>query len=226
MNTYQSQGIVIQAIAFRDYDQILTVFTQEAGLIKAIIKGSNRKKKNSGGGLTPLMRVDMTWSDGKGDLAKAEEVVPLQHYSAIRQNLDLLEAGCDLLHAIKASQLVGKAVPALYQLLLIYLEKLPEVTHPAILTTSFRLKILKHEGLLSFPLQCFECQQVLSSAMQHGGSIYCALHAPFGGELLTEEDVAIMDLLTNSLSFSTLSQVKLPVALPRKIVYLFTAANE
>lgn len=150
MEQIKTEGIVINAIPFRNYDCILTVFTPLEGLITLFFRGAYRSKKGNGSGVTtPLSVVDLVYAKGKGDLYTCVEIVVINHHLPLRSNLAILEGACDMIKAISKTQLPGKSSPELYQLLLIYLAKLPSVTFPQVLTCSFRLKILRYEGLFA-----------------------------------------------------------------------------
>lgn len=222
MQLHHTEGIVIQAVAFRDYDQIVTLFTPDNGLVKAILKGSNRKGRKSGGPCSPLTRIELSWTDGKGEIGRGEEFFTTHHYAALRQNLVLLEAGCDLLRAIQQSQFVGKASPDLYKLLLYYLDKLSTSPDPAVVTASFRLKLLKHEGLLSIPFHCFACQEPLKDAFYHSGAVFCAKHRPPMGILLSMDETTLMESLANCQSYSSLVKIILTPSLSKKITTFFS----
>jgi DNA repair protein RecO (recombination protein O) len=142
-----AEGIILKTIPFRESDQILILFTPQ-GILKVFCKGG-RKKKTSPPRFTPLVRVELTYQEGNQEFSVCEDIHVLQFYMAIRQKWDSLQAACDLIKAIQESQVAGKESFKLYQLLLFYLDKIALISNPWILATSFRLKILRHEGLLT-----------------------------------------------------------------------------
>lgn len=151
---YQAQGVVLQAIEFRDYDQILLIFTREYGLVKLIVKGvRKRQKKGMGGtGYAPLQLVEILYKDSKGEIAQCVEISSVNSYLALRTDLNFLQSSCDILLALRLSQMVGRAAAPLYDLMLFYFEKIPVSPDPFVLSCSFQLKLLKYEGLLSFQI--------------------------------------------------------------------------
>lgn len=220
MNIYQSEGVVIQAVAFRDYDQIVTLFTPDHGIVKLIIK-NGRRKKVARGSCTPLTAVEFSWKEGKGELGQCEEIITIRHYAALRTTLPLMEAGCDLLRAVQKSQPVGKVTPELYQLLLYYLEKLPLTRDPLVLTSSLRLKILRHEGVLGFPFQCSTCQQIIHEAFYWGGALLCPHHSPPLAPRFETNDIALMETLTCCSSYSALKEAEISPHLAKGIALFF-----
>lgn len=221
MTTHQSEGIVIQVVPFRDYDQIVTLFTPEHGMVKVIVKngpGRQRKMKSS---CTPLTGVDISWMEGKGEIGKCEEIATIRHYAALRTTLDLMEAGCDLLRAIQRSQPVGKISPELYLLLLYYLDKLPTISNPDILVASFRLKILRYEGLIGFPFRCHICHQMIHEAFHQGGTLFCHDHSPPLAGRFLPNDIIQMESLTCCSSYALLSQLDVSLPLAKGIAFFF-----
>ncbi len=75
-STTLSEGIVTQVVPFKDYDQIVTVFTPQHGLIKVFVKNAARRGRQNNKSCTPLTRVELSWTEGKGEMGKCEEVVP------------------------------------------------------------------------------------------------------------------------------------------------------
>lgn len=145
MQLLRTEGIILQAIRFQDYDQILTVLTKDQGVVKFIIK----KSINS----SPLTQAEFVYTQGKSDIWKCREIHPLNHYLDIRKSLAHLENGCEFLKTIQHSQMEHKPCEPLYQLLVTYLEKIPHFSSPSILLASFYMKLLRYEGHLPLTLE-------------------------------------------------------------------------
>lgn len=194
MTLRRSEGIVLQTLKYQDYDQIATVFTIEDGLLKFFIKGAYRAQ--SGKSTSPLTRAEFVYFQGKSSLYSCKEVSLLNTYLNLRNNFAHLETGIDLIKAVLESQMENKPAPELYKLLIMYLEKIPFIPDPWVLSASFHLKILKHEGLLSFD------------------------HA-FLSEI-NEEEKLLIQLLALTRSFKDLSSIQLAPLFYQKIRTFFT----
>lgn len=144
------EGIVIYSVPYRDWDQILSLFTSEMGLIKLFYKGKKGKGQNQ---CALMNRVEVTFQRRHSNLFCCEEMILLDTFAPLRENYKTLVAGCELIDLVKNSQWEEKPAPALYQLLKVYLSRLPTALDPATIVASFRLKILRHEGLLGFPIE-------------------------------------------------------------------------
>jgi DNA repair protein RecO (recombination protein O) len=149
MQTHRTEGIILQATRFQDFDQIVTLFTPGEGLVKFMVKGALNPKLGKAALTAPFSRVECVYTKGKSELYSCREISMLNAHLSLRENVLVMEASFDLLQAIYATQLPCKPAPELYKLLLIYLEKLPLIPDPKVLAASFRLKTLRHEGLLT-----------------------------------------------------------------------------
>lgn len=220
MQSYRTEGIILQTLNFQDFDLIASVFTP-SGLIKLIIKGANHTRRNPSKP-APLTFGEFVYTQGKSELFKCTEFSIIKQFPAIRTSLPALEAACDVLQAIIESQLPHKPAPDLYLLLLWTLSKLPSCTDPHALSSSFRLKLLKHEGLLKLQLQCSVCEKSLLKAFIASGETFCQEHAPHHNLSLNEEEVRLLSGLLEFLTFSDVATVQLPLPLREKLKILFT----
>lgn len=210
---HTAEGIVVKVIPFRDYDQILAIFTREAGMIKVLQKGSRSKKRGVRGvqGLCmPLTRVEIVYKEKKGEIFSCHELAHLGSYQALRHELSHLNAACDLLQVVYQTQLVGKPAPQLFALLKLYLDKMPFISSPCLLTTSFRLKLLKHEGVSTCPLACSYClYPLLKEAFVYQGEVYCKDHQLRGSYSLQEIELGVLYKLMVCQSYQELAQTEL-----------------
>ncbi|CUI16021.1 DNA repair protein RecO [Candidatus Protochlamydia naegleriophila] len=207
---HTAEGIVVKVIPFRDYDQILVVFTREAGVIKVLHKGSRSKKRGVQGLCMPLTRIEVVYKEKKGEIFSCHELAHLGSYHALRHELSHLNAACDLLQVIYQTQLIGKPAPQLFALLKLYLEKIPSISSPCLLTTSFRLKLLKHEGVSAYPLACSHClYPLLKEAFVYQGEAYCRDHRVAGSYALQEMELGVLYKLMVCQSYQELAQTEL-----------------
>ncbi|KIC73556.1 DNA repair protein RecO [Candidatus Protochlamydia amoebophila] len=205
-----AEGIILKVIPFRDYDQIVAIFTKEAGLIKVLCKKSRNKKGGAKSHYTPLTKVELVYKEQKGEIFNCHEISILDFYRHLRTELNHLNAACDIIQLLYQTQLVGKPAPRLFTLTEIYLKKIPQTQFPDILTTSFRLKLLKHEGILAHPLVCSVCLQPLhQEAFFFRGEVFCRLHYPMGASYLHENEIDVLYQLLNCKNYQELTEITL-----------------
>ena len=100
-----TEGVILRVIPFRDYDQILSLFTSDAGLIKVIYKGSRSKRRRGQGLYMPLTQVEVIYCEKQGEIFSCHEMVCIESFTFLRKELVFLEVACDLLQVILTSQL-------------------------------------------------------------------------------------------------------------------------
>lgn len=177
---HKTEGIVLHTLRFQDYDQIVTLFTQDYGLLKGIYKGGLSHRRKKGMMASPLLQVEILITKGKGELYKIQELFILDHALPLRASLANLETGCNLAKILFQTQLPGKYSPELYHLFAFYLKALPQWDCKEVLEASFRLKRLRHDGLFALGDACAVCQQPLLSISYQKKESYCKKHAPIG----------------------------------------------
>jgi DNA repair protein RecO (recombination protein O) len=215
---HRTEGVILRTIPIQDYKQLLTLFTLDYGLIKILYN----RKKNFPGAVHPLSHVEVIFREKNSEIFPCEELTLWQPYLRLRDKLPYLEVACDLLKMIERSQLLGKKAPMLYRLFLYYLDKIPFVSDPYTLIASFRLKLLKHEGILTFPFTCAFCQKVLiSTAFGQGAGLFCLDHRPKPAFIYGEDELQMMSHLTLCQKLTELLTLQLHPDLLKKIEVFF-----
>ena len=198
----RTEGIILRAIPFRDYDHILTLFTPDAGVMKLLVHGSRSKRRGVQGLCIPLTKVEAVYREKGGEIFSCQEIVLLESYAHLRTELSRLEAACDLLHAVCCSQLEGKPAPCLYALLCFFLERISHALFPTSLAVCFRLKLLKHDGLAAFPFRCSACGQLLlTEAYTRHSEGWCMNHRPSGSSAWSQKSLELIYRFVASQSY-------------------------
>jgi len=221
MQPYRTEGIILHALPFQDYDLILTLFTAEEGVIKLIVKRALSSSKSKATLTAPLTHVECLYTRGRSDLFKCQELSLINAHLRIREKLSTLEAACELIQAVLTSQPTHAPAPELYLLFKSYLEKLPSGVDPRAFTSSFYLKTLRHEGLMEVEPSCSVCASALTVHSLALGENFCPLHRPSQYLTFSEEEMAFFLQLAHCRSFSQLTTVSLPEALYEKVRHFF-----
>jgi DNA repair protein RecO len=154
------EGIVIKSLPYQDNKRIFSLFTDK-GLLSFIadIKDSRPETLLV---CSPLSKGEYVFAESKGGWRKIQDSSLTFSYLHFKSSYALLDSASLCLKAIALSQLENKPAPLLYHLLKIYLEKIPEFTDPYIVSSSFFLKVLRFEGLISLEQICSYCSTRLS----------------------------------------------------------------
>lgn len=219
---HRTEGIVLRAFPYRDYDQIVSLFTADAGVIKIMCYGSRSQRSKWRSLCLPLTRVEIVYREKLGEIFECSDLTLMDAHSSLKQQFQHMEAACDLLNALHLSQLPGKEAPQLYALLIFYLNKIPLAKDPWTLAMSYRLKLLKHEGIMGYPSICHECQQLLvREAFWLRSEMLCAQHQVPGSLYLSQADLQLIHHLAFSQNYRDLAEVILPDEFKNKVHRLF-----
>lgn len=216
---YKIEGLILKTLDFQDYDKIIQVFTENQGILSLIVKGANRPKQKKINQVLPLIQAEFIYKEGRSDVKSCVELSVLNYRLQLRDSLPLMEASFDMINAILKTQLQGMQAPALYQLLKSYLDKLSSMQDPITLSTSFRLKTLRHEGQLDSTLTCATCKSSIELATLFQGETFCEKHAPeMGfGIRFDREETLILQILNHCRSFHQISNIQLGATFKNKI---------
>jgi DNA repair protein RecO (recombination protein O) len=212
-------GIVLQVVPFQDYHQIVTLYSPEWGIIKLISKFA--KTKNSSFRTEPLNLIEVIYKQGKSDLYQAINTTLLDTQLKLRERFDTLNASMEMILALLKSQMAQKPSPVLFSLLLHYLDYLPKVSSPDAFTASFRLKILRHDGLVAAEKKCSTCSTPLQEGGMEGGELFCMDHLSKDALAFSRDEMYTLQELALSRSLIHLNELKLSPILQKKIQTLF-----
>ena len=221
MELIRTEGIVLHSFPYRDYDQILTVYSKDQGLVKLIMKGARSKRRGIRASLEPLSEAEFLFRVGKSDLYALQEISILNLHLNLRESLSLLQSACALLQAVQRTQIQGNPSPALYQLISRYLKQFANSKNPDVLISSFLLKLLTHEGLLHLEDHCSVCAKPLLDRVIIGGESFCKAHAPTPTLTISQVEANLLHFLSNSRSFNEIEQVQISQATHHQIHVLF-----
>ncbi len=221
MTVEKTEGIILHSLPFRDYDQLIKLYTKDRGLLSVVVKAARSKRKALASAVAPITRVEVVYKRGREDLHSCREISPLGYYLFLREDMKKLSTACEFAQAVKISQIAEKPSPGLYLLLKAFIERLETTRHPEALATALRLKILKHDGLLHFSSSCSACQAPLGDHYFYKGEPFCSLHCLPGGVRFTKEQFDILEPMIRSKRFEQLEACAPPDGLALSVKGLF-----
>jgi DNA repair protein RecO (recombination protein O) len=176
MPLYRDEGIVLRTHKLGESDRIVSVLTKGRGKVRAVAKGVRKTKSRFGARLEPPTHVQLQLYEGR-ELDTVTQVETVDHFRAIRDDLDRLTRAVSMLEAADQLSLEGESNPALYQMLLGALRALAAHQGPLVVPAFF-LKVLALEGYGAVVDQCVECgatDQLVSFDLDSGG-LRCGEH--------------------------------------------------
>jgi DNA repair protein RecO (recombination protein O) len=220
MEYEKSLAIVLQSIDYQEKSKIIKVFTKEEGVISLIAKKSVLKNCNFFSITSPFCKTEIIYQKKSNNIYLLKEANIMDEHLFIRDKLSLITSACSMARAVLDTQFFRKKAESIFLLFESYLKNITCFSNPAILSTSFLLKILLYENLISPDFTCSVCCNKNAYHLHNGESL-CEEHAPKFSFSFSEEEYKNILVLTFSKKYSDLQAIDLTHALQEKINHLF-----
>lgn len=137
--TYRATGINLKTMPLGESDRLVTILTQEAGLIRAVAKGARKQPSKLGGRMEPFVVNDLMLSRGRrtahldpqSSLQRIAQAETLHSFTPLRRSLAHLTAAQYLAEVVLILATSGTTQEDLYLVLLEHLHRLEQVSAPA-----------------------------------------------------------------------------------------------
>jgi DNA repair protein RecO (recombination protein O) len=169
---YRESGVVLRTMRLGEADKVVTLVTQGRGKVRAVAKGVRKTKSRFGGRLEPLSHVSLQLYEGR-NLDTITQVEGIDHFRAIREDLDRLAQATTMLEVVDHLVQEGEQNPRLYQMLLGALRTLEAAPSPLVVP-SFFWKLLAHEGFRPLLDECASCgsaTDLVAFDLNEGGTL-------------------------------------------------------
>jgi DNA repair protein RecO (recombination protein O) len=97
----ESPALLVRSVAYGESDVIATFFTEESGILAAIVRGARRSTKRFGGALEPIHELMVTLEDRGKELCVLKEARILKARLAITSSLEAMEAAGQALRWVR-----------------------------------------------------------------------------------------------------------------------------
>ena len=222
MGLYRDEGIVLRTHKLGEADRIVSVLTRQHGKVRAVAKGVRKTKSRFGARLEPPTHLGLLLYEGR-ELDIVTQAETIDHFRAIREDLDRLTRAVTRLEAADQLSLEWEGNPPLYQMLLGALRTLAGHSGPLVVP-AFYLKVLALEGFRPVVERCVECGSegdLVAFDLESGGTL-CALHR--AGPAISREAVSLLqDILGGRLGAALNEEAS---ALTAEVDHLATRAME
>lgn len=152
---YRDHGIVLRTYKLGEADRIVNLITERHGKVRAVAKGVRKTKSRLGGRLEPTRHVALQIHEGR-ELDLITQAESVDHFRAIRTDLDRLGRAVTMLEAVDQLAQEGEPNPRLYQMLLGALRSLEARNGPSVVA-AFYWKALALEGFRPLVEVCVVC---------------------------------------------------------------------
>ena len=179
MGLYRDQGVVLRTYRLGEADRIVVIATRTSGKVRAVAKGVRKTKSKFGGRLEPVSHVALQLYEGR-DLDIVTQAEVIDHFRAIREDLERLTKATTLLEAVDQVAQEGEPNARLYTMLVGALRSLATDDSP-LLVPAFFWKLLALEGAQPILDECASCGA--ASGDGDGGVELVAFDLADGGTL-------------------------------------------
>lgn len=131
-------GLLLKEIPYLGKKKILKIFTPDQGLVSLFAQSIP---------LSPFALAEWVFRKSEKEIHFLKDVTLIDPLLYLRQDYQAISAAGSIAQDLLCTQFPDKQAPELFELVLLYLKKLPFA--PESITASFRLKLLLHEGLIS-----------------------------------------------------------------------------
>jgi DNA repair protein RecO (recombination protein O) len=187
---YRETGIVLRTMRLGEADKIVTIVTEGRGKVRAVAKGVRKTKSRFGGRLEPLSHVSLQLYEGR-NLDTITQVESIDHFRAVREDLDRLSKATTMLEVVDALVQEGEEDPRVLQMLLGALRTLEAAPSPLVVPAFF-WKLLAHVGFRPLLDACASCgadTELVAFDLDEGG-VLCRSCAR--GTRLTPEALSLL----------------------------------
>ena len=214
-STHHTKAIVLSSFNYRDFDRIVTFFTEDYGLIKAIVYGGNRIKMRHL--CEAYTYIDLTYTHKKNEIHSFKEAKVLDAHLDLRNTYESMESAMQLLTITAKSQFLESPSPKVFLLLKTYLSKIPLFKDPSILVSSYLIKTLLISGHWTLQTKCCKCNLSLQTFYYFNQDYFCSKCTPSKKLGFDLDEIKNLSELINERSFSALGQKPLSKSLSEKI---------
>jgi hypothetical protein len=150
---------------------------------------------------SPFSQIEAIYQKKRSDLYTFKDGTLLSDHRDLREKWGYVEAAGKMGHILLHSQMPGKAAPLLYALFISCLKQLPKFEDPAALLLLFHLKLLTHEGVVSweerssFPLSVSQDQWNTMKELADSRSFQTAQKKRGLGPLFVELEKSVKNLI-------------------------------
>lgn len=180
MSLYRDEGVVLRTYRLGEADRIVVLFTRGRGKVRAVAKGIRKTKSKFGARLEPGGHVNLLMYEGR-ELDIVNQAETVDHYRALRENLERMTDVMALLEAVDQVAQEGEPNAPLFRMLTGALKTLGEAEHrPVLLVAAFYWKLLALEGVSPVLDECVVCA---SEGAKGGGAELIGFDFAEGGAL-------------------------------------------
>ena len=161
--SYRTEAVVLKSSPFGEGGLIVTLFSRDAGKLRAVVRGARRPTSKMVGHLEPLNRVELFLARPRiGGMDTITQAQVAETFAPLKADLEALSRAIYLTELTDGFSTEDSANPELYTLLIDTLRFLCDAPGVELASRYFELHLLKSSGFMPELYRCVECRHELS----------------------------------------------------------------
>lgn len=159
-------AVILRHSDYGEADRLLTLFTREAGKLRAIAKGVRKMQSRKAGHLEPFTRVTLMLAQGH-DLWIVTQAEATELYQPLRENLTLIGYAGYVVELLDRFTYEEGQNWQLYQLLVETLGRLASEPDPFVPIHYYEMRLLDLMGFRPMLFECASCSKAIQPEDQY-----------------------------------------------------------
>ncbi len=176
LRTYRAEALVLKSVPLGEADLLVTLFSREAGKVRAVAKGARRSTAKLVGHLEPLTVTRLALSRGRS-LDVINQAETLDNFTPLKTNLTAVTRGLQVAELVDGFGSEASPNEPLYQLALSTLAAVGRSPDDELPLLHFQLHLLAVSGLMPELQDCVECRREIEPDRHRysadGGGVFC-----------------------------------------------------
>ncbi|MCY4366595.1 MAG: DNA repair protein RecO [Chloroflexi bacterium] len=173
---YRAEALVLKNMPLSEADLLVTLFSRDAGKLRAVAKGARRSTAKLVGHLEPLTLTRLALSRGR-TLDVISQAETLHNFTPLKSSLTAISRGLQVAELVDGFGSEASPNEPLYDLARSTLESIGESPEDELPLLHFQLHLLGVSGLMPELLNCVECRGDIEPDRHRysadGGGVYC-----------------------------------------------------
>ena len=158
--TYRTEALSLRKMPLGEADLLLTLYTRDAGKLRAVAKGARKTTSKLVGYFEPLTLNRLALAQGRNlDIVTQAQVI--DNFSALKSSLTSLTEGLYIAELLDGFGSEANPNPELYQLSLEVLRAVGQAPASELPLRFFELHLLRASGFMPELYHCVECRRTL-----------------------------------------------------------------
>lgn len=231
-SSHKVRALVVSRKKIGEADRLVTFFTKEHGIIRAVAKGVRKIPSSRGGHLEPFTSVHVLLNESRAG-AYVGAVETEEYFHELHGDSDAIERAKRAVYALIKLFDVGQQLPEVFDAFVYAWHKLPyfALEKRRLIESSLHLRMMQSAGLMPELRACAECglrrpQDTVILSPQDGWwkCLLCHPHLPISSHSLSSRQFALLQYIAAKPSDAVRITVNEQEAIPvEQAVHLMVA---